>query len=70
MTCHWLARDVFNPSKHTHSKVFRSTDEGKTWSEIRIGPEAFPDQAETVANCMAFEIPDRSGLGYRMTCLG
>ena len=33
LTCHWLSRDVFNPSKHTHSKIFRSTDNGKTWSE-------------------------------------
>lgn len=70
MTCHWLARDVFNPSKHTHSKVFRSTDEGKTWSEIRIGPDAFPDRAETVADWMAFEIPDRSRPGKMVTCLG
>ncbi|MBT4865058.1 MAG: exo-alpha-sialidase [Planctomycetaceae bacterium] len=70
MTCHWLSRDVFNPSKHTHSKVFRSTDEGKTWSEIRIGPDGFPNQAQTSADWMAFEIPDKNRPGKFLTCLG
>jgi hypothetical protein len=70
MTCHWLARDAFNPSKHTHSKVFRSTDEGRTWSEIRIGPDGFPDQAQTSADWMAFEIPDADRPGKFLTCLG
>ncbi len=70
MTCHWLARDVFNPSKHTHSKIFRSTDEGKTWSEMRIGPRGFPDRAETAADWMAFEIPDEQHPGEFLTCLG
>ena len=70
MTCHWLARDVFNPSKHTHSKIFRSTDEGKTWSQTRIGPDGFPDRAETAADWMAFEIPDEDGLGKPITCVG
>jgi hypothetical protein len=70
MTCHWLARDVFNPSQHTHSKVFRSIDEGKTWSEIRIGPDGFPDRAETAADWMAFEIPDHQRNGEKLTFLG
>ncbi len=70
MTCHWLARDVFNPSKHTHSKIFRSTDEGRTWSEIRIGPDGYPDKAETVADWMAFQIPDAERPGELLTCLG
>jgi hypothetical protein len=70
MTCHWLARDVFNPSKHTHSKIFRSTDEGKTWSEIRIGPDGFPDRAQTAADWQAFEIPDPEQPGKYLTCLG
>ena len=70
MTCHWLARDVFNPSKHTHSKIFRSTDDGKTWSEIRIGPDGFPNQAQTTADWMAYEIPDVEHPGKFVTCLG
>ena len=70
MTCHWLARDVFNPSKYTHSKIFRSTDEGRTWAEIRIGPDGFPDRAQTAADWMAFEIPDADRTGGFLTCLG
>jgi BNR repeat-like domain len=70
MTCHWLARDVFNPSKHTHSKIFRSTDAGRTWSEIRIGPDGFPDGAESVADWMAFELPNPERPGAMLTCLG
>jgi photosystem II stability/assembly factor-like uncharacterized protein len=70
MTCHWLSRDVFNPSKHTHSKVFRSTDNGKTWSENRIGPGGFPDRAQTAADWMAFEIPDDKRPGKSLVCLG
>lgn len=70
MTCHWLARDVFNPSKHTHSKIFRSTDAGRTWSEIRIGPDGFPDAAETAADWMAFEMPNRQRPSEMLTCVG
>ena len=69
MTCHWLARDVFNPSKHTHSKVFRSTDEGRTWSETTIGPDGFPAGGQTAADWMAFEMPDAHST-RRVTCLG
>jgi hypothetical protein len=70
MTCHWLARDAFNPSQHTHSKVFRSTDAGTTWSETRIGPDGFPNRAETTADWMAFEIPDVNRPGQFLACLG
>ena len=70
MTCHWLARDIFNPSRHTHSKIFRSTDEGRTWSEARIGPAGFPNRAITAADWMAFEIPDVHAPGGFLTCLG
>ncbi len=70
MTCHWLAQDIFNPSKHTHSKIFRSTDDGRTWTETQIGPVGFPDQAQTAADWMAFEIPDRLHPGRLLTCVG
>ena len=70
MTCHWLAQDVFNPSRHTHSKIFRSTDEGRTWTETRIGPDGFPDQAQTAADWMAFEIPDQHHPDRLLTCVG
>jgi len=70
MTCHWLAHDALNPSKHTHSKIFRSVDNGTTWSETRIGPDGFPDGAETVADWMAFEIPDKKNPGQFITSVG
>ena len=70
MTCHWLANDVLNPSRHTHSKIFRSTDEGKTWSVIRIGPDGFPDRAATSADWMGFEIPDPKRPGKMLACIG
>ena len=40
MPCHFLANDAFNESGHTYSKIFRSADHGKTWSETRIGPRS------------------------------
>lgn len=70
MTCHWLAHDAFNPSKHTHSKIFRSADEGRAWTETRIGPEGFPDQAQTAADWMAFEVPDQQRPDRLLTCVG
>ncbi len=70
MTCHWLAHDVFNPSRHTHSKIFHSTDEGITWSEIRIGPDGFPDKAATAADWVGFEVPDPKRPGQVLACIG
>ena len=70
MTCHWLSADVFNPSKHTHGKIFCSTDEGESWSEIRIGPDGFPDRAETMADWMGFEMPDPKRPGKMLACIG
>ena len=70
MTCHWLARDAFNPTKHTHSKIFRSVDDGKTWSETTIGPAGFPDGAATIADWMAFEMPDPKQPNRMLTCVG
>ena len=70
MTCHWLARDVFNPSRQTHSKIFRSTDDGETWSETRIGPDTFPERAQTVADWVAFELPDEEHPGKFLTSVG
>ena len=70
MTCHWLGRDVFNPTKYVYSKVFRSTDEGRTWSGTTIGPDGFADLAQTAADWMAIEIPDAEIPGRFVTCLG
>jgi hypothetical protein len=70
MTCSWLGQDALNPSRHGYSKIFRSVDEGHTWSEIRIGPDGFPDRANTVTEWMAFEIPDKDHPDNFVTCLG
>ena len=70
MPCHFLANDAFNKSKHTYSKVFRSADHGKTWTETRIGPQPFPEQASTQSDWTAFEIPDPQRPGKQVACLG
>ena len=70
MPCHFLANDAFNQSKHTYSKVFRSGDHGKTWSETRIGPEPFPARASTQSDWTAFEIPDPERPGKKLACFG
>jgi len=58
MPCHFLKQDAANHAGHTHSKLFRSTDDGKTWSEARIGPEGFPANAQTATDWTVFETPD------------
>ncbi len=58
MPCHFLANDAANKAGYTHSKVFRSVDHGKTWSEERVGPEGFPDKAQTCTDWTAIELPE------------
>ena len=70
MPCHFLANDAFNKSGHTYSKVFRSGDNGKTWSETRIGPAPFPARASTQSDWTAFEIPDPQRPGKQLACIG
>ena len=70
MPCHFLANDAFNESGHTYSKIFRSADHGKTWSETRIGPDPFPARASTQSDWTAFEIPDPQRPGKRLACIG
>lgn len=70
MPCHWLARDAFNPAGYTISKLFRSTDHGHSWSEIRIGPAGFPKKASTVSDWRVFEIPDPQRSGGWITNFG
>ncbi len=70
MTCHFLSNDVFNKSKYTYSKVFRSEDNGKTWSELRIGPDGFPPKGKTMADWTVFELPDEKTKCKRVVHLG
>ncbi|MDP6555808.1 MAG: sialidase family protein [Pirellulaceae bacterium] len=58
MPCHFLKQDAANHAGHTYSKLFRSVDDGKTWSETRIGPEGFPAKAQTATDWTVVEIPD------------
>lgn len=63
MPCHFLANDAANKTGYTHSKIFRSADLGKTWTEQRVGPEGFPAKAQTSTDWTAIEVadPDRPG---------
>ncbi|MFM2095835.1 MAG: hypothetical protein RIS70_2959 [Planctomycetota bacterium] len=70
MPCHFLSNDAANKAGHTYSKVFRSTDEGKTWTEQRVGPESFPDRAQTSTDWTAMELPDPDNPGKRIVQLG
>lgn len=70
MTCHILARDVFNEAGHAYSKVFRSTDGGRVWSEMRIGPEGFPAGGRTAADWTAVEIDAPHNPGKKVALLG
>lgn len=58
MPCHFLSQDAANTAGYTYSKLFRSTDDGRHWSELRIGPEGFPPRANTATNWSVVEIPD------------
>jgi hypothetical protein len=58
MTVHLLAQDIRNKDGFTHSYLHRSTDGGRTWTTIRIGPEGFPPKAETMTSRTVLELPD------------
>ena len=70
MTCHFLTQDVNNKVGHTHSQIYRSVDNGATWSRQRIGPEGFPPGAETMADWNAFQMPDPKSPDKLITALG
>lgn len=70
MPCHFLANDAANKAGYTHSKVFRSVDHGNTWLEERVGPEGFPDKAQTCTDWTAIELPDPDRPGKTFVQLG
>lgn len=70
MPCHFLENDGANKAGHTHSKVFRSTDNGKSWTEMRVGPEGFPEKAQTATDWTAIELPDPERPGKTLVQLG
>ena len=57
MSCHFLGQDKFNKSGYWYSKLFRSADNGKTWSEILIGPENFPVRGSVGTDRNVIELP-------------
>ena len=57
-TCHLLAQDINNKDGYTHSYVHRSTDGGKSWQRLRIGPDGFPAKAATMCSRNIVEKPD------------
>ncbi|MBM4070319.1 MAG: hypothetical protein FJ271_15395 [Planctomycetes bacterium] len=70
MPCHFLANDAANRTGHTYSKIFRSVDEGKTWSELRVGPAQFPAKASTATDWNVVELPDPRRPGKTVVQLG
>lgn len=70
MTCHFLANDRYNQAGYAYSKIFRSADNGSTWTEQRIGPEGFPPGKMTMADWTTFEIPDPQKPQKTLTMLG
>ena len=70
MPCHLLARDLSNRAKYTFSKLFRSTDLGSTWSEIQIGPEGFPPEANTATDWTTVQYRDRKNPDRWITRFG
>lgn len=70
MPCQFLANDASNKAGYAYSKVFRSIDEGRTWSEQRVGPEGFPERAQTSTDWTAVELPDPQRPGKTIVQLG
>ncbi len=70
MPCHFLKQDAYNHAGHTYSKLFRSTDHGKTWSETRIGPEGFPPNAVTATDWTVLELTDPEAPNEMLAMLG
>lgn len=58
MPCQIQGNDAENDTGHTYSKLFRSTNGGHTWSEQRVGPVGFPENALTSVDWTALELPD------------
>jgi hypothetical protein len=70
MPCMLLADDIANQDRHHYSMLYRSANEGKTWTRERIGPEGFPPRGETVSDWSIIEAPDSAKPGRRMIMMG
>jgi len=70
MPCHFLGQDAANKTGHTYSKLFRSTDDGKSWTETRISPAGFPPKAGTSTDWTVIEIPEKNSPGKMQVLFG
>jgi len=70
MPCQLLRDDSSNQAGHSYSKIFRSVDGGHVWTETRIGPEGFPEKAQTAVDWNAIEFPDADHPGKTIVQLG
>ncbi len=70
MTCHLLAQDASNDDGYTYSKLWRSADNGKSWTSRRIGPQGFPERGQTNTDRTVLEMPDPDGSGKPIAWLG
>ena len=70
MPCHFLVNDAYNQAGYTYSKLFRSTDHGANWTETRIGPEGFPDGANTATDWTVVELPGADDLAPPVVLFG
>ena len=70
MPAHHLQGDKFNPYPYTISKLFRSTDDSRTWSEIPIGPQFFPTPGGAAADRTAIEMPDPENPSKKLVLFG
>jgi hypothetical protein len=72
MTAHIMGQDVNNKlgGGRWYSKIFRSTDHGRTWSEAPIGWDDEPIVHEGASDRNVVEMPDPGGSGKTTVVLG
>ena len=72
MTAHIMGQDVNNQlgGGRWYSKIFRSTDHGRTWSETPIGWDDEPIVHEGASDRNFVEMPDPAGSGKKTVVLG
>jgi hypothetical protein len=58
MTSHIINAERRNKDGHEYALIHRSTDGGRTWSSIRIGPDGFAHGTITLLSRNALELPD------------
>ena len=70
MPCYLLQQDAHNKAGYLYCMLYRSTDNGKSWSVSRIGPEGYPARAEMAPERTVTEMPDPDDPNKTMAMLG